>query len=136
MLRFLFCFVKQKTAYEMRISDWSSDVCSSDLSVDGDPVVVPQHDQAAELQMPGKTDGFVVDALHQAAVAGDRPGPMVDQRVAVKGVQVPLGDRHADRGRPPLPQRPGRRLDPCQLKILRVPELGSASCRERVFHYV
>src|SRR3546814_5805288 len=32
---FLFClfffFFKQKTAYEMRISDWSSDVCSSDL---------------------------------------------------------------------------------------------------------
>src|SRR3546814_10916440 len=27
---FFFCF-KQKTAYEMRISDWSSDVCSSDL---------------------------------------------------------------------------------------------------------
>src|SRR3546814_11878930 len=30
MLFFFFCF-KQKTAYEMRISDWSSDVCSSDL---------------------------------------------------------------------------------------------------------
>src|SRR3546814_8944260 len=29
---YLLCFCKQKTAYEMRISDWSSDVCSSDLS--------------------------------------------------------------------------------------------------------
>src|SRR3546814_6910747 len=28
---FIFFFFKQKTAYEMRISDWSSDVCSSDL---------------------------------------------------------------------------------------------------------
>src|SRR3546814_5306691 len=28
----MFVFFKQKTAYEMRISDWSSDVCSSDLS--------------------------------------------------------------------------------------------------------
>src|SRR3546814_12181374 len=28
-----FVFFKQKTAYEMRISDWSSDVCSSDLEV-------------------------------------------------------------------------------------------------------
>src|SRR3546814_1748098 len=28
-----FFFFKQKTAYEMRISDWSSDVCSSDLQV-------------------------------------------------------------------------------------------------------
>src|SRR3546814_8739421 len=41
---FYFCvfFFKQKTAYEMRISDWSSDVCSSDLRFccrwrDGDP---------------------------------------------------------------------------------------------------
>src|SRR3546814_11342474 len=31
-MMYIFCF-KQKTAYEMRISDWSSDVCSSDLSV-------------------------------------------------------------------------------------------------------
>src|SRR3546814_3484797 len=30
-LLFSFFFFKQKTAYEMRISDWSSDVCSSDL---------------------------------------------------------------------------------------------------------
>src|SRR3546814_4350185 len=29
----VFCFFKQKTAYEMRISDWSSDVCSSDLPI-------------------------------------------------------------------------------------------------------
>src|SRR3546814_8768906 len=28
---YVFVFFKQKTAYEMRISDWSSDVCSSDL---------------------------------------------------------------------------------------------------------
>src|SRR3546814_4073083 len=31
----LFFFFKQKTAYEMRISDWSSDVCSSDLTLPG-----------------------------------------------------------------------------------------------------
>src|SRR3546814_3754581 len=31
---FVFFFFKQKTAYEMRISDWSSDVCSSDLEGD------------------------------------------------------------------------------------------------------
>src|SRR3546814_4977622 len=30
-LMFFFFFFKQKTSYEMRISDWSSDVCSSDL---------------------------------------------------------------------------------------------------------
>src|SRR3546814_5259274 len=33
MLFICFCFFKQKTAYEMRISDWSSDVCSSDLII-------------------------------------------------------------------------------------------------------
>src|SRR3546814_14214135 len=32
---FLFVFFKQKTAYELRISDWSSDVCSSDLPAQG-----------------------------------------------------------------------------------------------------
>src|SRR3546814_6541710 len=31
LVMLLFFFFKQKTAYEMRISDWSSDVCSSDL---------------------------------------------------------------------------------------------------------
>src|SRR3546814_10476035 len=31
----MFFFFKQKTAYEMRISDWSSDVCSSDLVLSG-----------------------------------------------------------------------------------------------------
>src|SRR3546814_4430852 len=31
MVSYFFFFFKQKTAYEMRISDWSSDVCSSDL---------------------------------------------------------------------------------------------------------
>src|SRR3546814_10135836 len=30
----MFFFFKQKTAYEMRISDWSSDVCSSDLEIE------------------------------------------------------------------------------------------------------
>src|SRR3546814_13036452 len=38
----LFFFFKQKTAYEMRISDWSSDVCSSDLLVDQRLELVPQ----------------------------------------------------------------------------------------------
>src|SRR3546814_6127235 len=32
MMNVMFFFFKQKTAYEMRISDWSSDVCSSDLA--------------------------------------------------------------------------------------------------------
>src|SRR3546814_7078934 len=47
---FFFCF-KQKTAYEMRISDWSSDVCSSDLNDRGVTVVLTTHylEEAEEL---------------------------------------------------------------------------------------
>src|SRR3546814_8359553 len=37
LLLLFFFFFKQKTAYEMRISDWSSDVCSSDLPWGCDP---------------------------------------------------------------------------------------------------
>src|SRR3546814_9520957 len=41
---FVFLFFKQKTAYEMRISDWSSDVCSSDLpQIMGQLPVLPKH---------------------------------------------------------------------------------------------
>src|SRR3546814_7945280 len=50
-----FFFFKQKTAYEMRISDWSSDVCSSDLI--GRPVTtcdqVPQHGPSARPERAG-----------------------------------------------------------------------------------
>src|SRR3546814_7411976 len=40
MLCIIVFFFKQKTAYEMRISDWSSDVCSSDLLMAGRAVCV------------------------------------------------------------------------------------------------
>src|SRR3546814_5612679 len=42
MLFYFFFFFKQKTAYEMRISDWSSDVCSSDLVKILKPLALPQ----------------------------------------------------------------------------------------------
>src|SRR3546814_892182 len=45
-----FFFFKQKTAYEMRISDWSSDVCSSDL-LDGPPLVVTRTDGATPFRL-------------------------------------------------------------------------------------
>src|SRR3546814_1917734 len=44
---FLF-FFKQKTAYEMRISDWSSDVCSSDLQIG----LLHQADQPGAVRRP------------------------------------------------------------------------------------
>src|SRR3546814_15660689 len=46
----LFFFFKQKTAYEMRISDWSSDVCSSDLAID----YVNDHDRPLGLYYFGQ----------------------------------------------------------------------------------
>src|SRR3546814_20899706 len=52
MIVIVFFFFKQKTAYEMRISDWSSDVCSSDLIVSlvrdlGITAVTITHDMAS-----------------------------------------------------------------------------------------
>src|SRR3546814_11426175 len=52
----LFFFFKQKTAYEMRISDWSSDVCSSDLlPFGGRPrriILIDQSDNGAWQRLP------------------------------------------------------------------------------------
>src|SRR3546814_11124229 len=57
----LFFFFKQKTAYEMRISDWSSDVCSSDLGR-----VARQVEGNARLTIVGTVDRIViVDARGQ-----------------------------------------------------------------------
>src|SRR3546814_9145245 len=51
-----FFFFKQKTAYEMRISDWSSDVCSSDLPDEHRPwqvgVLYNQDDRGARFTIP------------------------------------------------------------------------------------
>src|SRR3546814_6213468 len=47
----IFFFFKQKTAYEMRISDWSSDVCSSDLDL-GD--AADRAAPARHLERPGR----------------------------------------------------------------------------------
>src|SRR3546814_5021079 len=45
-------FFKQKTAYEMRISDWSSDVCSSDLFDDDATPKAPARKPAAKSSAP------------------------------------------------------------------------------------
>src|SRR3546814_3152488 len=59
-----FFFFKQKTAYEMRISDWSSDVCSSDLAI---PDVTVEH-VPAEIDLPvsrmrGNAHGYTAFAM-------------------------------------------------------------------------
>src|SRR3546814_3894693 len=81
----LFFFFKQKTAYEMRISDWSSDVCSSDLrggiQQQVDQVVVQQVDlvdvEDAAVRLREQT-GFVrADALRQRPLQVERPDEAV-----------------------------------------------------------
>src|SRR3546814_4279551 len=68
----LFLFFKLKTAYEMRISDWSSDVCSSDLQFPGmgeefDPVRADIDDRVGEEGVVGRDDDVRDPRQHQAA---------------------------------------------------------------------
>src|SRR3546814_9447278 len=61
-----FVFVKQKTAYEMRISDWSSDVCSSDLSLGFTEAIFHVLVSEVQLAAAGLTIGVIggqIDAL-------------------------------------------------------------------------
>src|SRR3546814_18458032 len=51
-----FFFFKQKTAYEMRISDWSSDVCSSDLQRRGHLGIAEDGGPLAEREVRGDDD--------------------------------------------------------------------------------
>src|SRR3546814_3604883 len=71
----MFFFFKQKTAYEMRISDWSSDVCSSDLLGRGHQRLRAGHPELeAELhRRPDVGPGDVVAVAHpHHHLAGDR----------------------------------------------------------------
>src|SRR3546814_17046738 len=93
---YFFFFFKQKTAYEMRISDWSSDMCSSDLQ----PVERGPH---LRVGPEGFGQGLADLAPHPGAglvgpAAGERTRPL---------------------------RRGATGLD-------RLPQIGRASCRERV----
>src|SRR3546814_4569028 len=65
-------FFKQKTAYEMRISDWSSDVCSSDLLL---PQPVPGCPEILSDQ------GFGHGSSREAQPRNPRPGRSDERRV-------------------------------------------------------
>src|SRR3546814_9369921 len=107
-------FFKQKTAYEMRISDWSSDVCSSDLlddAADGDG------DQRKEAEQADIAfERLVAEALFGGLGRHDQGsllGGNGRQRTVRGGVMTGFGHRL---------------FDPEQI--------GSASCWARVFQYV
>src|SRR3546814_3059474 len=72
----MFCFFfKQKTAYEMRISDWSSDVCSSDLSISRSAVEQPFQNQ------PFIEWGCFEEAVESKSSPESSPGKMAAQRL-------------------------------------------------------
>src|SRR3546814_17999804 len=117
---------KQKTAYEMRISDWSSDVCSSDLlCLDGAAVAIAHRDgrgQIAERDMilPKHLERRV--GIHDLVV-----------RIAVEELRRLVVEHFAqERGHrfalvEPLTADARERLSG---------QIGRASCRERVCQYV
>src|SRR3546814_8901119 len=76
----VFCFFfKQKTAYEMRISDWSSDVCSSDLAQQGPHLV--------EQRVAGRLDagrGLAGGRHRQDGVDAVEPG----NGVVAEGIEI------------------------------------------------
>src|SRR3546814_3438407 len=106
-----FFFFKQKTAYEMRISDWSSDVCSSDLVV---------------LVLDGCGLGDAV------GVVEDQPevAQPANARLRAHGGQAHLDARVAQRA---LLGLAGLVVE---VDLLVRAEIGRASCRERVCQYV
>src|SRR3546814_10793386 len=112
MFRCMFFFFKHKTAYEMRISDWSSDVCSSDLRAQQDDVAERDGELdlaqlAQQLEHPDPDGG-----AGEAAAEEDEAHLHVD--VAAAPVRDAAGDAGADH----------------------LVEIGRASCRDRVFQYV
>src|SRR3546814_10262098 len=111
MLRYYNFFVQQKPAYEMQIGDWSSDVCSSDLQLQRPQ---PLSGKAAGRQ--GKERRADVE-LHPGE---GRLGPA--SRVPDPGGKGRLQDQFRDR--PALDIGTGGR-----------PQIGRASCRERVCQY-
>src|SRR3546814_18308941 len=102
-----FCFFKQKTAYEMRISDWSSDVCSSDLEI------VDQPEQMA----PGGRD------VRRIPRVG-----LVHRPIGFGADAVGIGDDAPER-------RPQRGTEPRREDVHARRQIGRASCRERVGQY-
>src|SRR3546814_6514223 len=76
-----FFFFKQKTAYEMRISDWSSDVCSSDLQVVADGA-----GELQELVRDDDADGMHA-AIRRIGFAAAVAGP-AGQRIEGTGLQL------------------------------------------------
>src|SRR3546814_14470342 len=102
-------FFKQKTAYEMRISDWSADVCSSDLSSRAGDAVREPPEIALRVASPARWTA--------SARRSDEPHRRFRSSSPANGTGNPHGS-----GSPHL-----------GIRLVRPPgEIGRASCRERV----
>src|SRR3546814_1146347 len=82
-----FFFFKQKTAYEMRISDWSSDVCSSDLSIVGHEDALHLHLGALE-RIPTGLDRKPIHVAHPEWIALHEPAEVGAMHVVVGKPEV------------------------------------------------
>src|SRR3546814_10541346 len=93
----MFCVFKQKTAYEMRISDWSSDVCSSDLRRKAVETFVDRH-VGRVLQTGFAHEIPVMDSMTEAALpylAIVEEAREID--IALLEIDVAVGDRKSTR---------------------------------------
>src|SRR3546814_4361108 len=105
----IFFFFKQKTAYEMRISDWSSDVCSSDLEIPNVKIDKEALELAVEL-MERKAGKFEPEKLKDeyAEAVWELINAKIEHRAPEIVTPAPTGAK----------------------------KIGRASCRERVCQYV
>src|SRR3546814_3231965 len=123
-----FCFFfKQKTAYEMRISDWSSDVCSSDLRL--------AVWRAAVAELPAVAAGS--EQMRTSRTATARDGLLRELRDASGGVRSEASDAdHRDGGHRAAGQRVLRLEHYCRRRIqqefFRTHENRRAAGRARV----
>src|SRR3546814_10090945 len=88
--RLFFFLFKQKTAYEMRISDWSSDVCSSDLVAAARAPFMPELGHRPALEPAQQLGAFALDA-HRGV--GEHRGAH-RAPVAHRGAHVEIGRAH------------------------------------------
>src|SRR3546814_402631 len=106
---FLLCifFFKQKTAYEMRISDWSSDVCSSDLLKDGAVRTIISRTPGSFGASDDFTDGRLIiylkpweDRTRTTAEVAAEVNRIIAQQPGVCGNAVPRSGLSRGRGQP------------------------------------
>src|SRR3546814_4009541 len=83
---FFFFFFKQKTAYELRISDWSSDVCSSDLVFGGGQ---GDHSSFCEARSSAVAVGEAVEA--PVGVEDPSPSPSSEQAASGSSTEAEIG---------------------------------------------